>query len=60
MNITSEINDYSKPAKPHIRIHNSWPDGNKVDLEIDGKRYTVSGSELISAVKRCMLNTFGE
>jgi len=60
MNITTEINDYSTPSQPKIKIHNHWCDGNKVELEIDGKRYTVCGSEIISAVKRCMLNTFGE
>ena len=24
MKITTEINDYSEPAKPSIRIHNHW------------------------------------
>ena len=60
MTITAEINDYSNPAQPQIRVHNCWADGDKVELEVDGKRYKVQGSELISAIKRCTLNTFGE
>lgn len=55
MKITAEITDYSKPAKPSIRIHNDYFDGNKIELEVKGERYTVLGSELIYAVKRCML-----
>ena len=60
MKVTCEIEDYSKPAKPSIRVHNAWRDGKKVELEIDGVRYTVSGDELISAVRRAMLDCFGK
>jgi hypothetical protein len=60
MKITAEINDYSEPAKTHIRVHNHWKNGGMVELEVNGERYTVKGSELISAINRCMLNTFGE
>ena len=60
MKITAEINDYSNPVQPKIKIHNHWGDGSKVELEIEGRRYIVCGSELISAVNRCILNTFGE
>ena len=60
MKVTCEINDYSNPAKPNILIHNSWSQGEKVDLEVGGERYTVDGEELISAIKRCMLNVFGK
>lgn len=59
MKITVQIEDYSNPAQPQIRVHNSWSDGEKVEIEINGERYTVNGNELISAVKRCMLNAFG-
>ena len=59
MTVTCEINDYSKPAKPPIRIHNAWNDSEKVELEVKGERYTVSAEELISAVKRATLNCFG-
>ena len=60
MKITTEINDYSEPAKPSIRIHNHWNIGRFVELEVNGERYTVKGSELISAINRCMTDTFGE
>lgn len=59
MKVTCEINDYSNPAKPRIKVHNAWADGRKVELEVNGERYTVIGEELISAVKRCMLDVFG-
>ena len=55
MKVTVEIRDYSKPAQPCIRVHNAWRDGEKVELEVDGKRYTVCAEELISAVKRAMV-----
>ena len=60
MTVTCEIDDYSTPAKQRIRIHNGWVDGSKVELEINGERYTVQASELISAVQRATLNVFGE
>ena len=60
MNITAEINDYSEPAKTPIRVHNHWNYGEMVELEVNGERYTVKGVELISAINRCTLNTFGE
>ena len=55
MKVTVEINDYSRPSQPCIRVHNSWHDGSKVELEVKGERYIVSGEELISAVKRAMV-----
>lgn len=60
MKITAEINDYSNPSKTPIRVHNHWNHGEMVELEVNEVRYTVKGSELISAINRCMLNTFGE
>lgn len=59
MKVTIEIDDYSNPAMPNIRIHNAWSSSDKVVLEVDGKRYTVSSEEFISAVKRATLNCFG-
>ena len=59
MKVTCEINDYSNPAKPQIKVHNAWADGRKVELEVNGERYKVNGEELISAVKKCMLDVFG-
>ena len=60
MKITAKINDYSEPSKIPILVHNHWNHGDMVELEVNGERYTVKGSELISAINRCMLNTFGE
>ena len=59
MKITIEINDYTTPAKPSIRIHNGWADGERVELEVAGERYVVDGKELISAVRRAMLDSLG-
>ena len=59
MKVTCEINDYSNPAKPCIKVHNSWYHNERIELEIDGVRYEVDGEELISAVKRCLLNCMG-
>lgn len=60
MKVTCEINDYSKPAQKRIKVHNAWNHKDTmVELEVDGKRYTVKGSELIGAIKRCLLS-FGE
>ena len=52
MKVTCEINDYSNPAKCPIRVHNAWSDREKVELEVNGERYTVVADELISAIKR--------
>ena len=57
MKVTVEIKDYSKPAQPCIRVHNAWHDGAKVELEVKGERYTVSGEELTAAIKRAMVGT---
>lgn len=56
MKVTCKINDYSNPSKPSILIHSSWSNGEMVELEIGDERYTVDGEELISAIKRCILN----
>ena len=55
MRVTCEIDDYSRPTMPCIRIHNSWCDESKVELEVKGERYTVDAEELISAVKRAKI-----
>lgn len=60
MEITAKINDYSEPSKTPICVYNHWNKGDMVELEVNGERYTVKGSELISAINRCMLDTFGE
>ena len=60
MRVTIEINDYSEPAKPSIRVHGSWNNGKKVELEVDGKFYRVDGEEMRSAISRAMLDVFGK
>ena len=60
MKVTCEITDYSAPAQPSLRVHNAWGNGDRVELEIEGKRYTVNGKELISAIQRCLLDCFGK
>lgn len=55
MKVTIEIKDYSNPAMPAIRVHNSWNCPGRVELEVDGKRYTVVSEELRSAVDRATL-----
>ena len=55
MKITCEIEDYSNPTQPCIRIHNAWADSEKIELEIKGERYRVDADELISAIKRATL-----
>ena len=59
MKVTVEIQDYSNPAKLPIRVHNAWGDGDKVEVEVGGERHVVDGAELISAVKRCLLDELG-
>lgn len=59
MKVTIEIKDYSDPAQPCIRVHSDWYDGNKAVLEVGDKKYTILADELISALKRVQLNTFG-
>ena len=58
MKVTCEIKDYSNPTKENIKVHNAWNDSGKVELEVNGERYTVVAEELISAVKRATLNCF--
>ena len=59
MKVTAENTDYSNPVKSQIKVHNAWGDSSKVELEVNGERYTVNAEELISAIKRCTLNCFG-
>ena len=50
MKVTCEINDYSNPTQSNIKVHNAWNyKSTMVELEVNGKRYTVKGSELIGA-----------
>ena len=58
MKVTCEVKDYSNPAKPNIKIHNAWSDAGKVEIEINGERYTVVAEEIISAIERATLDCF--
>lgn len=55
MKVTCEIEDYSNPKQPNIKVHNAWCDGDKVEIEIEGKRYTVIAKELISAIEKATI-----
>lgn len=52
--VTCEISEYSDTAKPSIRVHNHWNSPDFVELEVEGKRYTVDGRQLKIAVDNCM------
>lgn len=52
--VTCEIDTYGETAKPSIRIHNHWNRADYVEIEVDGKRYSVNGKELKIAVDNCM------
>ena len=52
--VSCEINEYSEHAKPNIRVHSHWNDKSFVELEVEGKRYTVSGNQLKIAIDNCM------
>ena len=59
MKVTTELNDYSDPAQPNIRVHNHWNNHDFVVLEIDGKRYTVSAREMTKAVENATNYSIG-
>lgn len=52
--VTCQLQDYSDPAMPSIKVHSHWPSRQQVELEVDGKRYTVDGRDLITAVENAM------
>ncbi len=52
--VTCQLQDYSSPAMPQIKVHSHWNTKRNVELEVDGKRYTVNGEDLITAVQNCM------
>ena len=54
MKVMCELNDYSKPSKPRIKILSCWNDSKIVIVEINGEQFTVSGGEMIEAVKNAM------
>ena len=51
MKVTTEIHDYSNPAQPNIKVHDHWSDRKMVELEVEGKRYTILADELKRAIE---------
>lgn len=56
--VTCQIEDYSEPRKESLKVHSHWNTNRLVELEIDGKRYTVNGNELKTAIDNCMNTGF--
>lgn len=52
--VTCEVPECSDTEKASIRVHNHWNRKDLVEIEIDGKRYTVEGNSLKTAVDNCM------
>lgn len=57
MRVICEISDCLNSTK--IKISSSYSN-DKIELEVDGKRYTILANELISAVNRAKLDAFGK
>ena len=51
---TCEIEDYSEQKKTSILVKSNLLYKDFVDLEIDGKVYSVIGKELHKAIDNCM------
>lgn len=56
--VTCQIEDYSEPRKESLKVHSHRNISRLVELEIDGKRYTVNGNELKTAIDSCMNTGF--
>lgn len=54
LKVTCRLNDYSEPAMPSVIINAHWNNQKLVELEVDGKKYTVDGEQLKKAVDNCM------
>lgn len=52
--VTCEIETKGEKATPSIRVHNHWNYDTLVEIEIDGKRYTVAGEDMKVAIDNCM------
>ena len=60
MTVTCEIKDYSKEDdEATIKICSVLFDSNMVEIVTDDKTFKVSSKELISAVNRATLDSFG-
>lgn len=54
LKVTCRLNDYSKPPMPSVIINAHWNYHDLVELEVEGKKYTVDGTELKKAIDNCM------
>ena len=53
--VTCQVEVYNESkAEPSIKIHNHWCFNNRVEIEIDGKRYCVIAEDIITAIKNCI------
>lgn len=52
--VTCEVPECSDTAKESIRVHNNWNRKDLVEIEINGKRYTVDGESMKTAIDNCM------
>lgn len=52
--VTCKLTDYSDQVKPEIIVHNHWNNNKFVEIEVDGKRFTILGQDMIEAVKNAM------
>ncbi len=54
LKVTCKLDDYSEPAMPSVVVNSHWNYQDFVELEIDGKKYTVDGKQLKKAIDNCM------
>ena len=47
--VTCQLEDYSSPTMPSIKVHNDWRTKRNVELEVDGKRYYFADDRYPSA-----------
>lgn len=62
IDVTCEVKNYDNPAKSKLRVHSHWNDSNMVEVEVvaTGERYTVLGTDLITAIQDALnTNRFG-
>lgn len=57
MKVTVEVEDYSNPRMSNIKVHNSWNCNDTVEIEVEGKRYTVIANEMIEAIEKAVVRT---
>ena len=56
IDVTCRVKNYDNPAKVSFLVHSHWTDNKFVEIEINGERYTVVGSDMITAIQAAMAN----